>query len=81
MAKRPSLKDQLSAQRTASTAVQNSSVADTFRKGEGEVKHRTSMYLTENLAKRLKLRALEEGVRGNDVVVKALEHYLDETGT
>lgn len=80
MAKRPSLKDQLSAQRTASVSSQSSSIADTFRKDEGEVKHRTSMYLPESLAKRLKLRALDEGVRANEVVVKALERYLDDPG-
>lgn len=79
MAKRPSLKDQLNAQRAASVASQNSSIADTFRKDEGEPKHRTSMYLPESLAKRLKLRALDEGVRANEVVIKALERYLDET--
>lgn len=77
MPKRPSLKDQLSAQRTASAAAQNSSVADTFRKDEAEARFRTSMYLPESLARRLKLRALEEEVRSNDIVVKALEQYLD----
>lgn len=80
MAKRLSLKDQLSAQRAASASSQSSSIADTFRKDEAEAKHRTSMYLPEGLAKRLKLRALEDGVRANEVVVKALERYLDDTG-
>lgn len=77
MAKRPSLKDQLSAQRTASASSQSSSVADTFRKDEAEPRRRTSMYLPESLAKRLKVRALEDGVRANEVVVQALESYLD----
>lgn len=80
MAKRPSLRDQLNAQRTASASAQSSSIADTFRKDESEIKHRTSMYLPESLAKRLKLRALDEGVRANEVVVKALERYLDDAG-
>lgn len=77
MTKRPSLKDQLSAQRTAGTAAQGSSVADTFRKSDGEVKTRTSLYLTKGLAKRLKLRAVEEGRSGNQIVIEALERYLD----
>ena len=79
MAKRPSLKDQLNAQRAASVASQNSSIADTFRKDEAEPTRRTSMYLPESLAKRLKLQAVDEGVRANEIVVKALERYLDDT--
>lgn len=77
MTKRPSLKDQLSAQRTAGTTAPSSSVADTFRKDESEARFRTSMYLPESLARRLKLRALDEGVRSNEIVVKALEQHLD----
>ena len=77
MGKRPSLKDQLNAQRVASASSQSSSIADTFRKDEVELIHRTSMYLPESLARRLKVRALDDGVRANEVVVKALEEYLD----
>lgn len=78
MAKRPSLKDQLSVQRTTSVTGQGATVADTFRKDETEPRVRTSMYLPESLAKQLKLRAVNEGVRANDLVVAALESYLGE---
>lgn len=78
MTKRPSLKDQLSAQRSASAAVQNASIADTFRKDEAEARVRTSMYLPEGLAKKLKYRAVEEEVRANELVVRALETYLTD---
>lgn len=78
MTKRPSLKDQLSAQRVASASSQSSSIADTFRKDEAaEPTHRTSMYLPESLAKQLKLRAIDEGCSANRVVVNALEQYLN----
>lgn len=79
MATRPSLKDQLSAQRSAGKS--GASVADTFRKDEAEPTRRTSMYLPESLAKRLKIQAVDEGVRANEIVVKALEQYLDGAGT
>ena len=59
MATRPSLKDQLSAQRSAGKS--GASVADTFRKDEAEPTRRTSMYLPESLAKRLKIRPLTRG--------------------
>lgn len=80
MATRPSLRDQLTAQRTASASAQSSSIADTFRKDESEPRRRTSMYLPESLAKRLKIQAVDEGVRANEIVVKALEQYLDNAG-
>lgn len=74
MATRPSLKDQLNAQRSAGTS--GASIADTFRKDAAEPTRRTSMYLPESLARRLKLRAVDDGVRANEIVVKALEQYL-----
>lgn len=77
MTDRPSLKEQLRAQRAASAEAQKSSVADTFRK-DSEPRVRTSMYLSESLSKRLKIQAAEEGRRVNDVVVEALERYLDK---
>lgn len=79
MSKRPTLKDQLAAQRTANAPGQSSSVADTFRKDDGEVRVRTSMYLPESLAKKLKHRAVEEGVRANEIVVWALAAHLDKS--
>ena len=78
MSKRPSLKDQLSAQRTTGTHGQSASVADTFRKDDVEARVRTSLYLPESLAKKLKLQAVEEGIRANQIVVTALEKYLAE---
>lgn len=77
MSKRPTLKDQLAAQRTTNAPGQSSSVADTFRKDDGEVRVRTSMYLPESLAKQLKHRAVEEGVRANEIVVWALAAHLN----
>lgn len=35
------------------------------------------MYLPESLAKQLKLRAIDEGCTANQIVVNALESYLD----
>lgn len=78
--KRPQLGDQLGAQRTGRVSAKKASVADTFRQDEVETKTRTSLYLTESLAKRLKFRAVDDGVSGNEIVVKALERYLGKTG-
>lgn len=81
MSKRPSLKDQLTAQRTANTSMKSAPVADTFRKEtESEPRVRTSMYLPESLAKDLKYRAVEEKVRANEIVIKALSAYLRGSG-
>lgn len=75
MAKRPDLKSQLGGQRAATT--KSATVAETFRKGDEEPRVRTSLYLPASLAKRLKLQAVEEGVRANDIVVRALSEHLD----
>ena len=61
---KPSLKDQLNAQRTANASTQNTPVQSTFRQDEGaEPRVRTSMYLPESLARELRVRAANEGIR------------------
>lgn len=74
---KPSLKDQLNAQRTANASTQNTPVQSTFRQEEGaEPRVRTSMYLPESLARELRVRAANEGIRANTIVVEALTSYL-----
>ena len=77
---KPSIKDQLNAQRTANASTQNTPVQSTFRQDEGaEPRVRTSMYLPESLARELRVRAANEGIRANTIVVDALASYLHGT--
>ncbi|GAB3948237.1 plasmid partition protein ParG [Corynebacterium tapiri] len=63
---------------TTSARAPKVNVEDTLRPGSSELTRRTTVYFTEDTAKRLKIAAIDEGTNASQIVEGLVSDWLEE---